>query len=80
MMEDEERFDARLISSPERTLESWVGRSKQDSTEQSRKTPSSHVARMVGGTTKPDKKPFEMVRHSQPYGTITGESGLFFIG
>ena len=25
-------------------------------------------------------KPFEMVRHSQPFGTVTGESGLFFTG
>ena len=65
---------------PDRTLEDWVGRTKADSVEQPHKTASSHVARMVGGTRKPDKKPFEMVRHSQPYGTVTGESGLFFIG
>ena len=63
------------------TLENWVGRSKADSIEQSRKTVSSHVARMVGGALKPDiRKPYEIVRHSQPYGTVTGESGLFFIG
>lgn len=64
----------------DRTLEGWVGRSKADSIEQSRKSVSAHVARMVGGATKPEKKPFEIVRHSQPYGTVTGESGLFFIG
>ena len=64
----------------ERTLENWVGRSKSDSIEQSRKSTSSHVARMVGTTTPGQKKPFEMVRQSQPYGTVTGESGLFFIG
>ena len=57
-----------------------MGRTKADSTEQTRKTVSAHVARMVGGVTKPDEKPFEIVRHSQPYGTVTGESGLFFIG
>ena len=68
------------LSSADRTLESWVGRSKTDSVELSHKTVSSHVARMVGGTTKPDKKPFELVRHSQPYGTVAGGSGLFFIG
>lgn len=68
------------VCSADRTLESWVGRTKPDSVELSRKTVSSHVARMVGGTTKPDQKPFELVRHSQPYGTVAGESGLFFIG
>ena len=62
------------------TLENWVGRTKADSMEQPRKTVSAHVARMVGGTTKPARKPYELVRHSQPYGTVTGESGLFFIG
>ena len=61
-------------------LENWVGRSKADSIEQTRKSPSSHVARMVGTNVPGQKKPFEMVRHSQPYGTVCGESGLFFIG
>ena len=64
----------------DRTLESWVGRSKEDSIELSRKSPSAHVARMVGTNVSGQKKPFEMVRHSQPYGTVCGESGLFFIG
>ena len=35
---------------------------------------------MVGTATPGQPKPFEMVRHSQPYGTVCGESGLFFIG
>ena len=26
------------------------------------------------------KKPFEMVRQSQPFGSVSGDSGLFFIG
>jgi putative iron-dependent peroxidase len=69
-----------LTASKDRTLEGWVGRSKADSIEQPRKSVSAHVARMVGGTTKPDEKPFEIVRHSQPYGSVMGESGLFFIG
>jgi putative iron-dependent peroxidase len=69
-----------IASSKDRTLEGWVGRSKADSIEQSRMSVSAHVARMVGGTTTPANKPFEIVRHSQPYGTVTGESGLFFIG
>ena len=57
-----------------------MGRTKPDSIEQSRKSVSSHVARMVGTTTPGQKKPFEMVRQSQPYGSVCGESGLFFIG
>lgn len=69
-----------LSFSTEKTLENWVGRTKADSIEQSHKTVSAHVTRMVGSTSKPDKKPYEIVRHSQPYGTVTGESGLFFIG
>ncbi|CAI8021453.1 Dye-decolorizing peroxidase YfeX [Geodia barretti] len=69
-----------IASGEDRTLEGWIGRSKADSIEQSRKSVSAHVARMVGGTTTPTNKPFEIVRHSQPYGTVTGESGLFFIG
>jgi Dyp-type peroxidase family len=69
-----------LAASKDTTLENWVGRTKADSIEQPRKTVSAHVARMVGGTTKPTTKPYELVRHSQPYGTVTGESGLFFIG
>lgn len=73
-------FSLPFILPTDRTLEGWVGRSKADSIEQSRKSVSAHVARMVGGATKPEKKPFEIVRHSQPYGTVTGESGLFFIG
>ena len=64
----------------DRTLENWVGRSKADSVEQPRKSQSAHVARMVGTNIAGQKKPFEMVRHSQPYGTVCGESGLFFIG
>ena len=69
-----------VLSCIDRTLENWVGRSKADSIEQSRKSQSAHVARMVGTNVAGQKKPFEMVRHSQPYGTVCGESGLFFIG
>jgi Dyp-type peroxidase family len=61
-------------------LEGIVGRSRPDSTELKRKPATSHVARMTSGTEFNAKKPVEMVRQSMPYGTVGGESGLFFIG
>ena len=64
----------------DRTLENWVGRTKLNSIELSNKSVSSHVARIVGTTTPGQKKPFEIVRQSQPYGSVCGERGLFFIG
>lgn len=63
-----------------RTLEGWVGRQFDDSTELKRKPISSHVARMTTGADFNAAKKFEIVRQSQPYGTVGGESGLFFIG
>ncbi|XP_005098845.1 dye-decolorizing peroxidase YfeX [Aplysia californica] len=63
-----------------KTLESWVGRDKSDSTELSRKSISSHVARMTSGNGFQSPKPVEIVRQSMPFGTISGEAGLFFIG
>lgn len=61
-------------------LEGFVGRKKTDSTELSRKPISSHVARMTGGNDFQQKKRFEMVRQSMPFGTISSQAGLFFIG
>lgn len=69
-----------IQNSKDKALESFIGRGKADSVELKNKTISSHVARMVGTTTPGQPKPFELVRHSQPYGTVCGESGLFFIG
>uniref|UniRef100_A0A0B7A0W1 Dyp-type peroxidase C-terminal domain-containing protein n=1 Tax=Arion vulgaris TaxID=1028688 RepID=A0A0B7A0W1_9EUPU len=63
-----------------KTLESWVGREKGDSSELQRKTVTSHVARMTSGPGFQQSKPFEIVRQSMPFGTVTGEAGLFFIG
>lgn len=60
-------------------LESFVGRDINDSTELRRKSISSHVARMTGGNAFEQKKQFEIVRQSMPYGSVSGESGLFFI-
>ncbi|XP_002732972.1 dye-decolorizing peroxidase YfeX-like [Saccoglossus kowalevskii] len=59
--------------------ELFVGRSITDSTELSRKPPMSHVARMTGGNAFQQPKKFEIVRQSQPWGSVSGDSGLFFI-
>ncbi|XP_061183940.1 dye-decolorizing peroxidase YfeX-like [Saccostrea echinata] len=64
----------------DKTLESWVGRSRPDSTELSRKSITSHVARMTGGNGWQQAKPVEIVRQSMPFGTLGSEAGLFFIG
>jgi len=63
-----------------RTQEAWVGRDKSDSTELSRKSISSHVARMTSGNQWQSPKPVEIVRQSMPFGSLSGEKGLFFIG
>jgi len=64
----------------DRELEAFVGRSREDSTEIRRKSITSHVARMTGGNDFQQAKRFEMVRQSQPWGSVTGDAGLFFIG
>jgi len=64
----------------DKTMENWVGRGKADSVEQYRKTVTSHVTRMTGGANFEQQKVHEIVRQSQPYGTNSGEAGLFFIG
>lgn len=69
-----------IANAPTKTLEAAVGRNKADSIELSRKPIQSHVARMVGGNGWQQNKPFEIVRQSQPWGTVSGDSGLFFIG
>ena len=37
------------ISTTDKTMEGWVGRKREDSTEIAKKSISSHVARMTGG-------------------------------
>ncbi|VDP81322.1 unnamed protein product [Echinostoma caproni] len=44
-----------------------------------KKSATSHVARMVGSTDADAEPKYQIVRHSQPYGTVSGDSGLFFI-
>ncbi|EDV28861.1 uncharacterized protein TRIADDRAFT_20245, partial [Trichoplax adhaerens] len=61
------------------TMENWVGRNIDDSTEQRRKSVTSHVARMTNGSQFNAAKPYQIVRQSQPYGLSSKESGLFFI-
>ncbi|KAK0052740.1 deferrochelatase/peroxidase YfeX [Biomphalaria pfeifferi] len=61
-------------------LENWVGRERSDSTELPRKPITSHVARMTGGNAFQQPKTYEIVRQSMPFGTVSKEAGLFFIG
>jgi len=61
-------------------MEGWVGRTRPDSVELKKKPISSHVARMTGGNQFAQKKKFEIVRQSMPYGTVSDKAGLFFIG
>jgi len=73
--------DLNLINTEKpKTMESWVGRGREDSTELSRKAISSHVARMTSGNGFESPKPVEIVRQSMPFGTMGSEAGLFFIG
>ncbi|GFO03008.1 Dyp-type peroxidase yfex-like protein [Plakobranchus ocellatus] len=73
--------DLNLINTEKpKNLEAWVGRERGDSTEISRKSITSHVARMTGGNGFQQPKPVEIVRQSMPFGSVSGEAGLFFIG
>lgn len=73
--------DLKLINTEkDKTMEGWVGRKREDSTEIAKKSISSHVARMTGGNGLNQPKPFEIVRQSMPFGTLKGGAGLFFIG
>lgn len=64
----------------DKTLEGWVGRTRPDSIELQRKSITSHVARMTGGNGFQQLKPFQIVRQSMPFGSVSGDAGLFFIG
>ena len=69
-----------IVSTAPSVMEGWVGRTIDDSVELKNKSISSHVARMTGGNAFEQKKQFEMVRQSMPYGTHSDKAGLFFIG
>jgi len=69
-----------INSEKDATMEKWVGRTRNDSTELKRKPITSHVARMTGGNGFEQKKPFQIVRQSMPYGSLSEGAGLFFIG
>ncbi|CAH8530036.1 unnamed protein product [Schistosoma turkestanicum] len=68
-----------LQNTEHQTLEKWVGRTVKDSIELSNKTDKSHVARMVGSEKFGAEKKYQIVRQSQPYGTLSGDAGLLFI-
>ncbi|HBV74869.1 MULTISPECIES: Dyp-type peroxidase [Vibrio] len=56
--------------------EKVIGRTKPDSIELDDVPPTSHVGRV---DIKEDGKGLKMVRHSLPYGSVSGDHGLFFI-
>uniref|UniRef100_A0A0V0J6E0 Putative deferrochelatase/peroxidase YfeX n=1 Tax=Schistocephalus solidus TaxID=70667 RepID=A0A0V0J6E0_SCHSO len=62
------------------TMEDWIGRTKEDSIEIKPVAVHSHVGRMTAGLSDAEANEKRMVRHSMPYGSVTGEAGLFFIG
>ncbi|CAH8643199.1 unnamed protein product [Dicrocoelium dendriticum] len=68
-----------LRSTKDSVKEQWIGRDINDSTELRKKTITAHVSRMVGSPDFDASPKFKIVRHSQPWGTVSGESGLFFI-
>ncbi len=59
-------------------LESFVGRRMNDSVELQNKCSTSHVARMTSGPAFAATKPFQILRQSMPWGTVGGNSGLYF--
>ncbi|WPC74842.1 Dyp-type peroxidase [Vibrio porteresiae] len=56
--------------------EKVIGRTKPDSVELDKVPPASHVGRV---DIKEEGKGLKIVRHSLPYGNVTGEHGLLFI-
>ncbi|CAL8075537.1 unnamed protein product [Calicophoron daubneyi] len=69
-----------LASTSESVKSQWLGRDLADDSELKCKASTSHVARMVGSIEQGAQKRYRIVRHSQPWGTLSGGSGLFFIG
>lgn len=72
--------DMKIIdTTSDKILEDWVGRTRADSIELKHKPITAHIARMTGGNAFQNPKAFEIVRQSLPYGSVTGEAGLFVI-
>ncbi|KAF5396393.1 hypothetical protein PHET_10446 [Paragonimus heterotremus] len=69
-----------IRATKEGVKEQYIGRDLKDSVELRKKPDTSHVARMVGSADFDATPKFQIVRHSQPWGTVSGDSGLFFIG
>lgn len=68
-----------INSTKDNVKEQYIGRDITDSTELRKKSITSHVARMVGSADFDAPAKYQIVRHSQPWGTVSGHSGLFFI-
>lgn len=60
-------------------MESKIGRTEKDSIEIKPIAPTSHVGRMTHGLSDEESEEKRIVRHSLPYGTASGQCGLFFI-
>ncbi|BHF81717.1 hypothetical protein SprV_0802485000 [Sparganum proliferum] len=69
-----------ITKQPVKTMEDWIGRTKEDSIEIKPVAVHSHVGRMTAGLSEAEADSKRIVRHSMPYGSVTGEAGLFFIG
>nr|VZH99687.1 unnamed protein product [Spirometra erinaceieuropaei] len=69
-----------ITKQPVKTMEDWIGRTKEDSIEIKPVAVHSHVGRMTAGLSDAEADSKRIVRHSMPYGSVTGEAGLFFIG
>jgi len=63
---------------PVENQEQIVGRTKEDDVEKDgdELAPTAHIAR---AKVKRDGKTVDILRHSMPYGTVTGDEGLFFV-
>ncbi|VDL61177.1 unnamed protein product [Hymenolepis diminuta] len=62
-----------------KVMESKIGRTEEDSIEIDPIVPTSHVGRMTHGLSDKESDEKRIVRHSLPYGTASGQCGLFFI-
>jgi len=60
-------------------LEKYIGRDMECGNELKSKSITSHVARMVGSTEMGAPPTYEIVRHSQNFGTMSTEAGQFFL-
>lgn len=60
-------------------LTNWIGRTRKDDVGLDPKPVTSHVHRMISSRDAAGRKIHQVYRQSMPWGTATGDSGLFFI-